>query len=99
MAVKKRRRGASSGETKSEAQLAPPEEKEGAPVSRPNPANDGKLPVNTGELKLPQELVEEETEGPGFQRVDPVVLVILCFSLIFILIIAYVIWSGWEPPR
>jgi hypothetical protein len=100
MAVKKKSRRAASnnGETQSEARLTPPEEKEGARKPQ-NAAGNGTLPVNTGELKLPQELAEDETEGPLFQHVDPAVLVILCCALIFIAVIAYVVWSGWEPPK
>jgi hypothetical protein len=101
MAVKKTRRvrrgGNNSGESESEAQLAPPEERAGAGSSKAA-ANDGTLNINTSELKLPQDLIEEKKEMTGFLSIDPIVLAILCFSLIFILAIGYVIWSGWEPP-
>jgi hypothetical protein len=102
MAVrKKKRRAANNGETEFEARLTPPEEKKGAANKgevNKSAAGDGTLSVNTGDLKLPQELIEEETDGSLFQRIDPAVLVILCLSLVFIASIAYVIWSGWEPP-
>lgn len=85
------------GESAAEARLTPPEETKGARNNQG--AASGVLAVNTGELKLPKELTEEEEEVKRFMPVDPAVLVILCFSLLFILTIAYVIWSGWEPPR
>lgn len=84
--------------SKSKARRKPSKEK-GAARSGQKPADDdGALPVNTGALELPQGLNEEEEETNGFLSFDPVVLVILCFSAIFILVIAYVIWNGWEPP-
>lgn len=112
MAVrKKKRRAANNGETEFEARLTPPEEKKSAAnkgeVDKSaaskngddkSAAGDGTLSVNTGDLKLPQELIEDETDGSLFQRIDPAVMVILCLSLVFIASIAYVIWSGWEPP-
>jgi hypothetical protein len=100
MAVKKSQRGANNGETDSEAQLAPPAgKKESAPLTQSR-MDDGTLDVNTGDLKLPQELAEEEeAETTGLLSVDPAVIVILCFSLVFIAVIAFVIWNGWEPPR
>lgn len=99
MAVKKSRGASDNGETQSETRLAPPEEKERAVVRQSSPDN-GTLPVNTGSLKIPQELVgEEDSTGTFLRRVDPAVIVILCCALIFIATIAYVIWSGWEPPR
>ena len=105
MAIKKRSRRAgrakgknNSGESESEARLAPPEEK-GGEGGKPAPHNDGTLTVNTGDLKVPQTLTEEEEEVQSFLPVDPFVLAILCLSLLFILAIAYIIWNGWEPPR
>jgi hypothetical protein len=67
--------------------------------SNQSSANNGLLQVDTGKLKLPQGLSEEEDEPKRFFSIDPAVLIILCFSLIFIMTIAYVIWSGWEPPQ
>jgi hypothetical protein len=87
-----------SGESEHEARLAPLEERRGADIA-PSPHNDGTLTVDTGDLKLPQDLTEEEEEVHQYFPIDPFVFVILCFSLIFILTIAYVIWNGWEPPR
>lgn len=88
-----------NGESKAEARLAPLEETSGASRSHQISSGNGPLAVNTGELKLPQELADEEAAAEGSFRVDPVVIGILCFSLIFIAVIAYVVWSGWEPPR
>ena len=108
MAVRKKSRRArqdkednnnSSGESEFAARLTPPEEKEGAAAIAQSSRNDDTITVNTGDLKLPRDLTEEEEEVHGFFAIDPFVLVILCFSLLFILAIAYIIWSGWEPPR
>jgi hypothetical protein len=102
MAVKKswrrtRGRKDNSKESASEARLAPPEEKGKGAVEHPASNNDGTLVLNTGQLKLPQDFKEED--ATGFPRIDPALLVILCISLIFIAVIAYTIWNGWEPPR
>jgi hypothetical protein len=102
MAVKKTRRvrrggGNNSGESEAAAQLAPPEERKSGGSNNQAAGNDGTLAINTSELKLPQDLIEEKEEVKGFPRIDPVVLAILCFSLVFILGIAYIIWNGWEP--
>jgi hypothetical protein len=102
MAVKKSARKSqgddNTGKSKPKARRTPPKEKAQARGSQ-NPPEEGKLPVDTGELQLPQDLSEEEDKTTnGFLRFDPVVLFILCFSFVFILVIAYVIWSGWEPP-
>jgi hypothetical protein len=102
MAVKWRRtrsRKNNSKETASEARLAPPEERGGGAVHQPaSNNNDGTLVLNTGQLKLPQQIKDEEEDG-SFLSIDPAVLILLCFSLIFIAVIAYIIWNGWEPPR
>ena len=107
MAVKKSGRKPRSGksskadESEYEARLAPLEEEEnGAQPRQPaNNSDDGTLAINTGELTLPQELIEEEDEKRlWFMHIDPAVLAILCFSLLFIAFIAYLILSGWEPP-
>ncbi|HEX8494689.1 MAG TPA: hypothetical protein VF658_17725 [Pyrinomonadaceae bacterium] len=105
MAIRKRSRrarlargGNNSGESEYEARLAPLEEKRGAGNTQSS-NNDGTLAVNTGDLKLPQDLTEEEEEVHSFFPIDPFVFATLCFALLFILTIAYVIWSGWEPSR
>ena len=95
-----RREKNSAEESASEARLTPLEEiSGGAERSKQHASqNDGTLVLNTGQLKLPQDFKEEE-EASGFPRIDPALLVILCFSLIFIAVIAYIIWNGWEPPK
>lgn len=105
MAIRKRSRRArqgrgenNSGESEHEARLAPLEERGKADIAQ-TPHNDGKLAVDTGSLKMPQDFTEEEEEAQSFFSIDPFVLGILCFSLLFILAIAYIVWSGWEPPR
>ena len=105
MAIRKRSRRArrgkgenNSGESEHEARLAPLEERSSTGTAQ-NSNNDGVLAVNTGNLKLPQDLTEEEEEVQRFFPIDPFVFAILCFSILFILAIAYIIWSGWEPPR
>lgn len=106
MAVRKKGRHAhrqgrtnDAGESEHEARLAPLEEKKGV-SAQPNSAQSGVLAVNTGELKLPRELSEEEeAAAQRFLPIDPYVFAVLCFTIIFILSTAYVIWSGWEPPK
>jgi uncharacterized membrane protein (DUF485 family) len=49
------------------------------------------MAVDTGELKLPKEFTEREEERSRFLGLEPVALVILVFSLAFILFIAYLI--------
>lgn len=84
--------GERSGESEFEARLAPLEER----TSRDD--DDGRISVNTGNLKLPQELVEDDA-APEAARIDPVVLAIFFLALIFIIVVAFVIWNGWEPPQ
>lgn len=102
MAVKKSRRARhrknSSGESASEARLAPPEERGDGAGSHQFSNDDGALVLNTGRLKLPQQIEEEEGKA-GFLTIDPAVLTLLCLSLIFIVAIAFIIWNGWEPPQ
>lgn len=105
MAIRKRLRRArqrkgenNSGESEHEARLAPLEERQAANVTQSS-NNDGTLAVNTGDLKLPNELSEEEEEAHSFFAIDPFVFGALCFALLFILAIAYIVWSGWEPPH
>ena len=89
--------GNHAGEAERDARSLPPAEKEDTPRNQSS-ADNGLLQVDTGQLKLPQNLTEEEEEVKRFLPIDPAVLILLCFSLIFIGTIAYVIWSGWEPP-
>lgn len=87
-----------SGETERAARRSPqPEGRDGTSLNQSSTDN-GLLQIDTGQLKLPQNLTEEEEEVKRFMPIDPAVLVILCFSLAFIAVIAYIIWSGWEPP-
>lgn len=99
-----------AGEEKRDARPAPPAEKDGTgrnqspnqsrnEGSNQSSADNGVLQVDTGQLKLPQDLTEEEEEVKRFLPIDPAVLVLLCLSLIFIGTIAYVIWNCWEPPQ
>jgi hypothetical protein len=101
MAVKKsarKSRGDDPAEKPKTKSQAAPSAKKSQARKEQHPPDEGTLPVDTGELALPQGLTEEDETTSGFLRFDPVVLAILCFSFIFILVIAYVIWNGWEPP-
>lgn len=90
---RRRRSGKDSGESEFEARLAPPEERS------KSDDNDGRISVNTGSLKLPQELVEDDATPGEAAKIDPVVLAIFFLALIFIVVVAFVIWNGWEPPQ
>jgi hypothetical protein len=80
------------------AHLAPPEEQNGKQrSSRQTSNNDGAIVVDTGDLKLPKGVVEDEKDGARFFGMDPVVLFIFCFALAFIAFIAYLI--SIETPR
>lgn len=72
------------------AHLAPPEEQNGRQRNQPS-NHDGAIVVDTGELKLPSGVVEDEKGKGGLFGMDPVVLLIFCFSLAFIAFIAYLI--------
>jgi hypothetical protein len=78
------------------AHLAPPEEQNGKQKNQAS-NQDGAIVVDTGELKLPKGVVEDEGGGAKFFGMDPVVLLIFCFALAFIAFIAYLI--SIEPAR
>lgn len=72
--------------------LAPLEEQERSAGRRPN----GSIVLDTKELKLPKDLIEENKPGKGL-GLEPVVIFILALSLAFIAFIAYLI--SVEPPQ
>lgn len=72
--------------------LAPLEEQESAERRRRN----GAIVLDTQELKLPKELIEESKPVKGW-RLEPVVVFILALALAFIVFIAYLI--SIEPPQ
>ena len=74
--------------------LAPLEELEEKRGSKGHP--NGAIVLNTGELKLPRDLMEKDEE-PGGLGLEPVVIFILALALGFIAFIAYLI--SIEPPR
>lgn len=79
--------------------LAPLEEfegDEGAGGGDGRERQSGAIVLDTQELKLPKDLMEEDDDGDGF-RLEPVVLLILVLTLAFIAFIAYLIST--EPPR
>jgi hypothetical protein len=78
------------------AHLAPPEEQNGKQKNQAS-NQDGAIVVDTGELKLPKGIVEEEKGGARFFGMDPVVLLIFCLALMFIAFITYLI--SIEPPK
>ena len=78
------------------ANLAPLEEQNGKQKNQ-GTDNNGAIVVDTGELKLPKGIIEEDNGGAEFFGMDPVVLLIFCLSLIFIAFIAYLI--SIEPPK
>lgn len=85
-------RAASAEAAEHAARLTPPEEQnngERAPLS--GSKADGAIVVDTGDLKLPKGITEEEKNAPSWFGFDPVVLIILGLSLAFITFIAYLI--------
>ncbi len=70
------------------AQLAPPEEQNG---KQGDQNSGGASVVDTGDLKLPKGVVEDDKDGVRLLGMDPVVLFIFCFALAFIGFIAYLI--------
>lgn len=78
--------------------LAPLEEQqrreEGAGQSNQHP--NGAIVVDTGELKLPKDFIEEERTDNSF-GLEPVVILILMLVLTFIAFIAYLI--SVEPSK
>jgi hypothetical protein len=95
MAVKKESRHehnpvkASSREAQERAaQLAPPEEQAGESLAK----RDDALSIDTGSLRLPQGLRDEDDESKrGFFHLEPVVMIILLAALAFIAFITYLI--------
>ena len=73
------------------ANLAPPEEQNGKKARQASANQDGALVVDTGDLKLPKGVMEDEKGGTRLFGMDPVVLFIFCFALAFIAFIAYLI--------
>ncbi|MBA3766411.1 MAG: hypothetical protein H0W99_05370 [Acidobacteria bacterium] len=100
MAVKKEPRrlhnpvkAKSAKAAKQAAHLAPPEEQNG---KQRNQNSDGAIVVDTAKLRLPKGVLEEEKGGTGLFGMNPLVLLLFCFSLAFIAFIAYLI--SIEPP-
>ncbi|MBV9958130.1 MAG: hypothetical protein JO360_06895 [Acidobacteria bacterium] len=98
MAVKKRRRlrhrhySGRKDETAAELsdRLAPPEEH---PALSAAPVADDTIVLDTGKLKIPHALLEEDEEERRILGLEPVVLVILLVVLTFIAFIAYLIYK------
>lgn len=79
--------------------LAPLEEQQGGEQEiavGTNHGNAGAIVVDTGELRLPKDFIEEEREGNPL-GLEPVVIFILILVLAFIAFIAYLI--SVEPPK
>jgi hypothetical protein len=72
-------------------ELAPPEEQAGRKASRPSNNGDGVLQAGTDNLKIPKGLIDEDDAPAHWFHLDPMVILILCFSLAFIIFIAYLI--------
>ena len=80
------------------AHLAPPEEQRGSAAVAASSYDNGQITVDTGSLKLPKGLLEEEEDGSRALRPDPAVIVILGIAIAFIAFIAYLI-SIAPPPQ
>jgi hypothetical protein len=57
-----------------------------------SPDNDELLDVDTGALKFPQGLMENEPEKPGIFGHDPVIVIIFTLMLLFIAFITYLVY-------
>ena len=79
------------------ARLTPPEEQNRAQSPQGSNGGDGAILVDTSKLKLPKGMIEEEQNAPSWFGFDPVVLIILGLSLIFIAFIAYLISTQPAP--
>jgi hypothetical protein len=75
--------------------LAPLEEQEGSQEEGARQRR-GAIIVDTAQLNLPKDFIEEETPAKGF-GLEPVVLFILIFFVAFIAFIAYLI--SLEPQK
>ncbi|HVG32318.1 MAG TPA: hypothetical protein VM911_04530 [Pyrinomonadaceae bacterium] len=79
------------------ARLTPPEEQNGAQSRQGSKGDDGAIVVDTSKLKLPKGVTEEEQNAPNWFGFDPVVLIILGLSVLFIAFIAYLISTQPAP--
>jgi len=74
------------------ARLAPPEEITGSVVSNGSGNhNRGAIVVDTGALKLPENLLAAEEKKSMWSQPEPVVIFIMCAALLFIAFIAWLI--------
>jgi len=80
------------------ARLTPPEEQNGSQSPQGSSrADDGAILVDTSKLKLPKGVMEEGENAPSWFGFDPVVLIILGLSILFIAFIAYLISTQPAP--
>lgn len=79
-------------------QLAPPEEQAGQKATSSSNNGNGKAAktIEAGSIKVPKGLIDEDEPGERWYRPGPMVMLILCLSLAFIIYITYLIAS--EPP-
>jgi hypothetical protein len=88
---------ASDAETaRKAASLAPLEERARRGVIQ-GLENNGSIVFDTGSLKLPKDFTEKEEGRRGFLGLEPITLLILAFSLLFIALMTYLIWT--ETPK
>jgi len=83
------------------ARLAPLEEldKERAQEHPPQTKNDGTIVIDTGSLKLPENLMEQERQENGILGLEPIVLAILILALAFIAVVAYLVYQMPAPAQ
>ncbi|MGI8566932.1 MAG: hypothetical protein ACR2LZ_10680 [Pyrinomonadaceae bacterium] len=81
------------------SKLAPPEEITGSVVGNGAGNNNrGAIVVDTGALKLPENLLSSEEKKSMWSRPEPVVIFIMCAALLFIAFIAWLI-MGMPPAK
>ena len=83
------------------ARLAPLEEldKETSQQHPSQKKNDGTIVIDTGSLKLPENLMEKEREENGILGLEPIVLAILILALAFVAFIAYLVSQMPAPVK
>jgi hypothetical protein len=89
--------GASSDGAMGKADLLAPQEERAKKSVNKGAKNGGVMAVDTGELKLPNEFTEKEDKRARLFGLEPIALIILVFSIIFIAFITYLIAT--EPPK
>ena len=108
MKIRRRRHNHGSGEERRKheqemaARLAPLEETEGFAESDQRTGEHeaaDTIKVSNASVKMPDKFLEEERDASGVFRLEPIVLAILVFMLLFIGFVAWQITLMPAPPK